>query len=71
MGRGGYKLFPTPGFLTGVGRLVDFGGALNHRNMSVTGREADARALRSDWEVVGRDIDTAMSEHRRDGDHTE
>ncbi len=53
-------LFAQPSFLSGVGRIFDFGGALNEYNGFATPEEADAMALCSDWEAVGQDISNAM-----------
>lgn len=44
-------------FLTGVARLVDFGGFINSRSARERARpDADARAIYSDWLAVGNDI---------------
>lgn len=55
-----YRLFPRPTFLTGVGRLLDWTGALNRRNASRSPAEADCRALASDWAFVGQHLIDAM-----------
>ncbi len=53
-------LFARPSFLNGAARVLDFGGTLNTYNSSRTADEADARALASDWEAVGKEIRNAM-----------
>ena len=53
-------LYARPSFAEGVGRLMDFGNALNEYNRSATPREADERALRADWYAVGDDLRAAM-----------
>ena len=53
-------LFARPSFLNGVARVLDFAGTQNTYNSSGTADEADARALASDWESVGKDIRNAM-----------
>lgn len=55
-----FRLFTRPSFLEGVGRILDFGGALSIYNRSLTGAVADSRAIASDWRAVGRDLRTAM-----------
>lgn len=53
-------LFAEPSFIRGVGRAVDLGATRNNYNDSDTPEEADARALRSDWAAVGKDLRSAM-----------
>lgn len=53
-------LFARPSFLSGAARVLDFAGTMNTYNNSRTADEADARALASDWESVGRDIRNSM-----------
>lgn len=54
-------LYAKPSFSEGVARLVDFGNTLNTYNKSKTGAEADAKALRSDWNVVGKEMRKAVT----------
>ncbi len=49
-------LFAVPSFLSGVATLVDIFGTLRKYNTSRTPEEADARAIASDWGVVGNDM---------------
>lgn len=53
-------LYAKPSFLEGVARIFDFGGTLNGYNDSPTGEEADAAAIRSDWEAIGQDMRNAV-----------
>lgn len=53
-------LYAKPSFLEGVARIFDFGGTLNGYNDSPTGEEADAAAIRSDWEAIGQDMHNAI-----------
>jgi len=57
-------LFATPSFLTGLARTLDIGATLSAHsyNMSETPREADVKALASDWSVVGLDIAKAIEQ---------
>lgn len=60
-------LFARPSFFEGVGRLVDFGGALTMYNYSRTPEDADRVALAMDWAAVNREIEAAaeqLSGHR-------
>jgi hypothetical protein len=55
-------LFATPSFASGAARVLDLGGTFDEYNSSATAAEADARALWSDWAVVGEDLRLAMEE---------
>jgi hypothetical protein len=55
-------IFARPSFIEGFARIVDFGGTLNEYNRSLTPEEADARALKNDFSVVGNDICNALAE---------
>jgi hypothetical protein len=49
-------LVGRPSYLEGAARLFDFGGSLDTYNVSRTPQEADARALRSDFAIIGNDL---------------
>lgn len=53
-------LYADPSFLSGLAAVLDLSGSLVMYNTSRTGREADQRALASDWAVVGKDIGAAI-----------
>ena len=53
-------LFATPSFSIGLAAVLDVGGTLAEYNSSRTPEEADRRAIRADWEVIGNDIRFAM-----------
>jgi hypothetical protein len=55
-------LVASPSFFSGAGRLLDWYGQFDEYNKSRDGREADARATASDWQVVGDDIRKAMAD---------
>lgn len=60
-------LFAQPSGLYGVARLFDFAGTFDRYNESSTPEEADARAMYSDWRMVGEDLLAAMwHQHERD-----
>ena len=54
-------LFATPSFLTGVARLLDLAGRFDVYNDSDDEALADARAMYSDWRMVGQDLAGAMT----------
>ncbi len=53
-------LFAQPSFASGMGSSLDLWGQLAAYNESADAAEADARALASDWMVVGQDIHDAL-----------
>lgn len=55
-------LVSTPSFASGAGRLLDWYGLYDSYNVSRSGQDADAKAIFSDWRVVGEDINDAMLE---------
>ena len=57
-------LFATPNFLRGMASALDLGGTMTVYNESCDEFEADARALRADWNQVGHDIYDAMREYK-------
>lgn len=54
-------LFPDPSFIGGMGTVLDIGGNFFPFNASRTGDEADAKAIKSDWQIVGKDIESVMA----------
>ena len=68
MPSGGRLIYAKPSFLEGVARLFDFGGTLNTYYLVSSDedpREADARAIASDWEAVGRDMSSAIGQYKK------
>ena len=55
-----FRLFTVPTFWEGFGRIIDLIGTMNDYNVSQTPQEADAKALRSDWEALRFDARTAF-----------
>lgn len=53
--------YPKPSFISGMGRVLDFFGALNKPRATLDGEMADALATYDDWRTVGEDIEAAMS----------
>lgn len=50
------QLFAMPSMLSGLARTLDIGGTLDSYNESPTPSVADARAIASDFAVVGEDL---------------
>ena len=55
-------LFATPSFVSGAARVLDLYGTFDAYNASSNEREADYKALLSDWHMVGQDIFDAMTQ---------
>lgn len=53
-------LFAVPSFLRGVASALDIGGTFVEYNQSSSPQEADAKALQSDWVMVGNDLRDAI-----------
>lgn len=56
-----YFLFANPDFYSGMSRILDFGSTLNEYNSTLEPGIADYYALKSDWAVVGSDIQAAIN----------
>ena len=52
-------LFATPSFLMGAGSVLNIAGNYFSYNYSLSDRQADTKAISSDWGVVGGDIEKA------------
>ena len=55
------RLFARPSFLEGYARAIDIGATLNQYNTNKTPEEADAAAIRSDWQAVGDSLQSAIN----------
>jgi len=56
-------LFAQPSFASGAARVFDLFGQFDEYNRSETTEEADAKAIASDWIVVGQDIADAIEQN--------
>lgn len=54
-----------PSFVSGAARLLDLYCVYDLYNSSSTEREADYKAVLSDWRVVGQDILVALEQFER------
>jgi len=55
-------LFARPSGLSGVARILDFGGTYDEYNVSTNTDEADAKAMYADWTAVGDAIRSSIAE---------
>lgn len=56
-------LFAQPSFVSGMARTLDLFGVLDEYNYSSNPSEADAKAMASDWLIVGQDILDVIEQH--------
>lgn len=59
-------LFPTSSFILGVGSIMNIAGGYYDYNSSETPIDADFKALKSDWLVVGKDIKSSIENFKED-----
>lgn len=57
-------LFSTPSFLSGAGTVFNVVGSYYFYNYSTSDFEADLRALKCDWEMVGKDMEVAIKQYK-------
>lgn len=62
-------LFTNPSVLKGTARVADLFGYLDNYNYKETEAEADIKALKRDWTIVGFDIKRAI-EFYEEGEQT-
>ena len=56
----------TPTFVEGVASALEVGGHLmNKYNVDKTDNQADANSLGADWQAVGNDMYSALSQYAR------
>ena len=60
-----HYLFLRPSFSEGMARVFDFAGSVHLYPYSMNASEADAKAITSDWEIVGKDIQQAIDIYAR------
>jgi hypothetical protein len=56
-------LYQTPSALKGAARIVSIFGGVDEYRTSNSEEEADANAIRRDWEMVGEDIANATQQY--------
>lgn len=54
-------LLPKRDFWTGFSSVLDIFGTKKKFNTSKSGAEADYKAIRNDWEMIGQDIKNSLS----------
>ena len=60
-------LLPTPSFLSGMARTLDFMGTLDDRPIGAEEKQIDALAIRKDWIATGCDLEDAMAQAKSSG----
>lgn len=55
-------LFSTPTYLSGASNIFNIGGNFYDYNVSKSEAEADCKAIRNDFNMIGNDLDYAISE---------
>ena len=60
-------LFAKSNYITGAGSILSLGGNYYKFNSSPAAKDADLKALSSDWGVVGSDFTTAMKIFKMNG----
>lgn len=61
-------LFSLPSFLVGAGSVLNIAG--NYFDFSSSDKDADTKAILSDWGVVGQDIQQALEELEKELEST-
>ncbi len=51
-----------PSTIEGLGRIMDFAGALNQYNASASTEEADKIAMEAEWAAVGDELSFAVDQ---------
>lgn len=60
-------LLPTPSFLSGMARTLDFMGTLDDLSIGKEEKQMDALAIRKDWIATGYDLEDAMERAKSSG----
>ena len=58
------RLFANPSFITGMAKILDIGATFDVYNENITPKEADYRAILSDWYAVGDELRYALEEYK-------
>lgn len=59
-----YSLYVKPSFVRGMGSIGNLCGTFSYKKYK-SPEEADAAAIRSDWEMVGKDLKWAIEEYEQ------
>ena len=59
-------LFARPSFVEGLSRILDIGNTMNEYNRSGDEKEADKKALQSDFRMIGKDIEFAIKKYGKE-----
>jgi hypothetical protein len=59
-------LYTTPSFILGAGSVLNIFGDYFEYNSSESGFEADEKAIKNDFKLIGEDINKAIEQIRRE-----
>ncbi len=59
---------PRSSFLTGMGTIFNIAGSSYSYNFSRTPQEADAKAIASDWKMVGQDLRSVIATFKKENE---
>lgn len=59
-------LFHRPSFIDGIGSIFNLAGNYFEFNYSKSSEEADRKAIESDWNMIGNDIEKATKELKKE-----
>lgn len=54
------RLFASSNFVIGIGSIFNITGNYFEFNYSKTGFEADNKAIKRDWEIIGQELNNAI-----------
>ena len=54
------RLYASPDFIIGLGSIFNIAGNYFDYNYSKTGAEADRKAIKRDWEMLGHDFKSTL-----------
>lgn len=59
-----YPFFVLPNLSTGIARVLDLGGTFNDNNITFDPDHDDFKAIKSDWEIIGKDIFVSLKKFK-------
>jgi len=60
-------LAPKSSFLTGMGSILNIAGSYYDYNYSKSNAEDDFKAIKSDWQMIGNDMQKVIESNPLDG----
>ena len=56
-------LFSMPSFFKGMGSVLNIGGSYSDFNLPANPQKVDAKAIKSDWDIIGQDFRDVINEY--------